>query len=48
MGLPDVKERWLALGAEPNPTTPDGFDAHIKAEIAKFSGTVREANIRVE
>ena len=48
LGLADVKERLLALGAEPNPMTPEAFDAHVAAEIAKFSKIVREANIRVE
>jgi tripartite-type tricarboxylate transporter receptor subunit TctC len=48
LGLPDVKERLLALGAEPNPMTPAAFDAHVKTEIAKFSKIIREANIKVE
>jgi tripartite-type tricarboxylate transporter receptor subunit TctC len=48
LDLPDVKERLLALGAEPTPTTPEQFDAHIKAEVAKFKKIVKEANIRVE
>ena len=48
LGLPDVKERLLALGAEPNPMTPEAFDAHVKAEIAKFSKIIREADIKVE
>lgn len=48
LGLPDVKERLLGLGAEPNPMSPEAFDAHVKAEIAKFSKIVRDANIKVE
>ena len=48
LGLPDVKEKLLALGAEPNPMAPDAFDAHVRAEIAKFSKIIREANIKVE
>ena len=48
LGLPDVKERLLALGAEPNPMTPEAFDAHVRGEIAKFSKIIREANIKVE
>lgn len=48
LALPDVKERLLALGAEPNPLTPEAFDAHVRAEIAKFSKIVRDANIKVE
>ena len=48
LGLPDVKTRLLALGAEPTPTTPEQFDAHIRAEIAKFRKIVQDANIRVD
>lgn len=48
LGLPDVKERLLALGAEPTPITPEQFDAYVKAEVAKFTKIVREANIKVD
>jgi tripartite-type tricarboxylate transporter receptor subunit TctC len=46
--LPDIKERLLALGAEPAPTTPEGFDAHIRAEVAKYHKIVRDAGIKPE
>jgi tripartite-type tricarboxylate transporter receptor subunit TctC len=46
--LPDVKERLLALGAEPNPNTPEQFDAYVKAEIAKFGRIIQDANIKVD
>lgn len=46
--LPDVKERLRALGADPAPTTPEGFDAHVRAEVAKFRKIVRDAGIRPE
>jgi tripartite-type tricarboxylate transporter receptor subunit TctC len=48
LGLPDVKERLLALGAEPTPTTPEQFDAHIRSEVAKFRKIIQEANIKVD
>jgi tripartite-type tricarboxylate transporter receptor subunit TctC len=48
LGLPDVKEQLLKLGAEPSPTTPEQFDALIRSEVAKFKKIVDEANIRVE
>ena len=44
--LPDVKERLLALGAEPAPTTPEGFDAHVRSEVVKFTKIVRDAGIK--
>jgi tripartite-type tricarboxylate transporter receptor subunit TctC len=46
--LPDVKERLRALGADPAPTTPEGFDAHIRAEVAKFQRIIRDAGIKPE
>ncbi len=46
--LPDVRERLRALGADPAPTTPEGFDAHVRAEIAKFEKIVRDAGIKPE
>ena len=46
--LPDVKERLLALGAEPAPTTPAEFDAHVRAEVAKFRKIVQDAGIKPE
>jgi tripartite-type tricarboxylate transporter receptor subunit TctC len=46
--LADVKERLRALGADPAPTTPEGFDAHVRAEVAKFQKIVRDAGIKPE
>jgi tripartite-type tricarboxylate transporter receptor subunit TctC len=48
LGLPDVKERLLALGAEPTPTTPEQFDAHVRSEVAKFRKIILDANIKVD
>jgi tripartite-type tricarboxylate transporter receptor subunit TctC len=46
--LPDVKERLLALGADPAPTSPEGFDAYIRGEVAKFQKIVQEAGVKPE
>lgn len=46
--LTDVKERLHALGADPAPTTPEAFDAHVRAEVAKFRKIVRDAGIKPE
>lgn len=46
--LPDVRDRLLALGADPAPTTPAGFDAHVRAEVAKFRKIVQDAGIKPE
>jgi tripartite-type tricarboxylate transporter receptor subunit TctC len=48
LGLPDIHKQLLALGAEPTPTTPEGFDELVRIEIQKFSKIIREANIKVE
>jgi tripartite-type tricarboxylate transporter receptor subunit TctC len=48
LALPDVKERMLALGAEPSAMAPEAFDAHVRSEIAKFSKIIRDGNIKVE
>jgi tripartite-type tricarboxylate transporter receptor subunit TctC len=46
--LPDMREKLRALGAEPAPTTPEGFDALVRDEIAKFRKIVRSAGIKPE
>jgi tripartite-type tricarboxylate transporter receptor subunit TctC len=46
--MPDMKERLAADGSEAVGSTPEQFHAHIKAEVAKWSKVVREANIRAE
>jgi tripartite-type tricarboxylate transporter receptor subunit TctC len=48
LGLPDVKERLLALGAEPTPITAEQFDAHVRSEVAKFRKIIQDANIKVD
>jgi tripartite-type tricarboxylate transporter receptor subunit TctC len=46
--LTDVKERLHALGADPAPTSPEAFDAHVRAEVAKFRKIVLDAGIKAE
>lgn len=46
--LADVKERLTALGADPAPTTPEGFDAFVRTEVAKFQKIVHDAGIKPE
>ena len=46
--LSDVKERLSNLGADPAPTTPEEFDAQVRAEVAKFGKIVRDAGIKPE
>jgi tripartite-type tricarboxylate transporter receptor subunit TctC len=44
----DVKERLETLGFAPVANMPDEFGARIKAEIAKWSKVVHDANIRAD
>src|SRR5262249_14311657 len=48
VAAPDVKERLEKLGVAPEANTPEEFGARIKAEIAKWSKVVHDANIRAE
>jgi tripartite-type tricarboxylate transporter receptor subunit TctC len=46
--LPDVRERFGRLGAEPVGNTPEEFDALIKSEIAKWAKVVKEAGLKAD
>ena len=45
--LPDVKERILAGGASPKASTPEAFDAFIRAEIEKLGKVIRASGARI-
>lgn len=44
---PDVAERLMKDGSTPHGTTPAQFQAHIKAEIAKWRELIKVAGIRL-
>jgi tripartite-type tricarboxylate transporter receptor subunit TctC len=48
LALPDIRERLVHEGSEPMGSTPAQFSAYIKAEIAKWSGVVKAANLKVD
>ncbi len=48
MRLPDVREKSLALGAEPAAGTPAQFAAFIRAEIPKWAAVVKSGNVKVD
>jgi tripartite-type tricarboxylate transporter receptor subunit TctC len=48
MRLPDVRDKSLALGAEPAPGTPAQFAAFIRAEIPKWAAVVKSGNVKVD
>lgn len=48
MSAPDMHERLAGEGADPATNTPEAFAAFIKAEIAKWTRVIRDANISAE
>jgi len=46
--MPDVRERFAALGVEPVSNTPEEFGTYIKAEIVRWGKVVHDAKIRNE
>jgi tripartite-type tricarboxylate transporter receptor subunit TctC len=42
----DTKKRYLDLGMVTRSSSPAEFDAYIKAEVAKWSGVIKEANVQ--
>jgi tripartite-type tricarboxylate transporter receptor subunit TctC len=45
MGVPDIRERLLALGQVPVGSSPDEFAAFMKSEGAKWLKVIRQAKI---
>ncbi|MBC7778743.1 MAG: tripartite tricarboxylate transporter substrate binding protein [Proteobacteria bacterium] len=48
MSTPEMRERLLALGAEPVTNTPDEFGRFVRAEITKWSKVVQESGAKAE
>ena len=46
--LPDTKERLLALGATPRPSTPEQFDLIVRNDVARFAALVEATGIKAE
>jgi tripartite-type tricarboxylate transporter receptor subunit TctC len=46
--LPETRDRFLALGAEPVGSTAEQFGAFFKNEVAKWAKVVKESGARVE
>jgi tripartite-type tricarboxylate transporter receptor subunit TctC len=48
LAQPDMRERIAARGSVPKPSTPEAFDAFVRAEVTKVSRVIREGNIRID
>jgi tripartite-type tricarboxylate transporter receptor subunit TctC len=48
LGLPDVRQRLLALGAEPIGSTPEQFGEFIRTEIAKWARVVKASGMALQ
>ena len=48
LNAPDVREKMLAQGAEPAPTTPAEFAAFIAKERDKYARIVKASGARVD
>jgi tripartite-type tricarboxylate transporter receptor subunit TctC len=44
----ELRRRWAPIGLEPSPTTPEGFDKLIAADIALFTKLARAGNIKAQ
>jgi tripartite-type tricarboxylate transporter receptor subunit TctC len=43
--MPDVKEKLLAQGSIPAPTTPGEFDAIVKSDTERYGKILKDAGI---
>ena len=48
LNLPESKERWNAIGAEPVPIAPEAFDKYVAEQIALFTKLAKAANIKAD
>jgi tripartite-type tricarboxylate transporter receptor subunit TctC len=48
LARPDVKANWVKQGADTMSMTPDEFDTHLMADLAKWSKLVKDANIKLQ
>ncbi len=48
MRTPDMRERLVSQGAEPQTTTPEQFATYIKSEITKWAKIVRDTGITAQ
>lgn len=48
LGVPEIREKLMAVGLEPAPTTPEEFAAIIRGDLAKWDRTIKATGVRPE
>ncbi|MBI4192948.1 MAG: tripartite tricarboxylate transporter substrate binding protein [Betaproteobacteria bacterium] len=48
LNSPDVKEKLVKTGNEPDVSSPEEFAAFVRAEIGKWTKVVKESNLRID
>jgi len=48
MAMPEIKENLLSQAMEPFISTPEQFAAMMKADMARYAGIIKTANIKLE
>jgi len=48
LAAPDLREKWLASGAEPAASTPQSFRTFIGSELPKYARIVKESGAKVD
>lgn len=48
LAMPEMKKRWMEMGAEPVGNTPEQMGAQIKTEMAKFAALIAKAKLSID
>ncbi len=48
LGLPDIREKFMALGADPTPSTPERFAAVIRTDAERAGRIIKAAGVRAD
>ncbi len=48
LAMPDVRERFMAQGVEPQGSTPEQFGEHIRSQMVRWAKVVQDAGVKAE
>jgi tripartite-type tricarboxylate transporter receptor subunit TctC len=48
LAAPDLREKFLAMGADPAPTSPEAFGAFVRSEQVKYAKIVKDSGAKVD